>query len=262
MVGIVHDVSSGSIVSITQSLQYNTEYCWYVILNDSKVENKSKTWCFKTIKDTIPPRIYNINVWPSSQHINGSVNISCIVEDNVGIKEVWINISYPDGSYLNTTMANYYFNHTYSIIGDYSFFIFAIDANNNTNKSSVYFFQIYNQKPMCNLSANPKEGKAPLVVTFHIDACDIDGYIKEWKLDVNNDGIAEYNGSELPANIQHTYKAGTYIANLTVIDDKGAKCYDTVEIIAKRYYKLVVSINPSDAGFVTPSEENMRKEVL
>ncbi len=45
-------VPNGSIASVTWSdLSYNTTYNWYVIVNDSLLENISDTWSFKTIID-------------------------------------------------------------------------------------------------------------------------------------------------------------------------------------------------------------------
>ncbi len=90
-----------------------------------------------------------------------------------------------------------------------------------------------NKAPTVSLSASPSSGEAPLTVTFSITAEDTDGEINSWKLDINNDGVAEYFGSgEPPSTKQYTYEnTGTFIANLSVTDDDGATSFDTVQII-------------------------------
>ncbi|MEM2715964.1 MAG: tandem-95 repeat protein, partial [Candidatus Thermoplasmatota archaeon] len=80
-----------------------------------------------------------------------------------------------------------------------------------------------NQPPTCSLNANVSHGYAPLYVNFIMNASDADGNIIAWELDVNNDGIAEYNGSALPSTVQHVYaNPGNFKAKLIVRDDKGA----------------------------------------
>ena len=89
-----------------------------------------------------------------------------------------------------------------------------------------------NQPPTCTLTADPSSGEAPLTTTFSMSANDPDGTIASWKLDVDNDGTAEYSGSgNPPATQQHTYNnPGTYTAKLTVTDDEGATGFDTTTV--------------------------------
>ena len=54
--------------------------------------------------DTSPPEITSVNAQPDPQETSGNVNITCNVNDNVEVDEVWINITYPDNSYHNETM--------------------------------------------------------------------------------------------------------------------------------------------------------------
>lgn len=56
LIGSKKNVTSGNEPSITwPNLARDTSYSWYVIANDSKLENKSETWTFKTKKSTSPP---------------------------------------------------------------------------------------------------------------------------------------------------------------------------------------------------------------
>lgn len=81
-----------------------------------------------------------------------------------------------------------------------------------------------NQSPLVNISANPSSGDAPFTVTFSISASDPDGSISSWSLDVDDDGTAEYQEAAAPPTTkQHTYNSpGTFLATLTVTDNKGA----------------------------------------
>ena len=101
--------------------------------------------------DGIPPEITNVSIHPQIQLINGSVNISinisCDVSDNLGVNQVWINITYPDGTIHNFSMnPGYLFNQTYSQIGLYQFSISANDTNGNVNLSLGHTFQIMSIK--------------------------------------------------------------------------------------------------------------------
>ena len=89
-----------------------------------------------------------------------------------------------------------------------------------------------NNPPTCSLSANPTSGNKPLTVMFSMSASDSDGSISSWKLDVDNDGTAEYFGSgDPPSTKYHTYiDSGTYTAKLTVKDDNGSTAYDTTTV--------------------------------
>ena len=89
-----------------------------------------------------------------------------------------------------------------------------------------------NEPPTCRLIACPISGYAPLKVFFHIDAEDPDGYIVNWSLDVDSDGIPEFSGQDLPSeDLVYIYnEPGLYIAKLIVEDDDGAVGTDTAEI--------------------------------
>jgi hypothetical protein len=71
------------------------------------------------------------------------------VTDNVAVSIVKINITGPAGfSPINNTMIrigntnNYYYNLTYSIAGEYSYYVWVNDTSANENKSIEYHFTI------------------------------------------------------------------------------------------------------------------------
>ncbi|MEW6070689.1 MAG: NosD domain-containing protein, partial [Candidatus Thermoplasmatota archaeon] len=99
--------------------------------------------------DTTPPEITDIQAIPRTQTEGGWVNISCKVVDNIGVAEVRLNIAGPTPfTPVNITMTKvagmdiYYFNMSYSVLGNYSFYIWANDTPSNQNKSAVYYFEI------------------------------------------------------------------------------------------------------------------------
>ena len=120
------------------------------------------------IIDSIPPQITNVNANPSSQNAGSNVNITCNVTDNVALQNVFLNITYPDGSYKNFSIFSnktgniFYCNKQYNAVGDYSFFIYAIDTSNNGNKSNPKQFQIIDSIPpqITNVNANPSSQNA------------------------------------------------------------------------------------------------------
>ncbi|HEC76453.1 MAG TPA: hypothetical protein ENI33_04250 [Thermoplasmatales archaeon] len=123
-------------------------YSYFIWANDTGGNsNISSTYTFN-IKDAVKPEIKNIVDFPDPQQIDEWVNISCVVTDNVGVAEVKINISYPNGLKINVTMSNvnnkYYYNESYHVAGFYTYFIWAIDSSGNINKSSTYTFAIEN----------------------------------------------------------------------------------------------------------------------
>ena len=89
-----------------------------------------------------------------------------------------------------------------------------------------------NLSPICSISGSPLDGLVPLNVTFTMTASDPDGYVTNWTLDIDNDGVPDYNGSgNLPSTGYHTYtKIGAYTAILTVTDNQSNTASDTIVI--------------------------------
>jgi VCBS repeat-containing protein len=93
-------------------------------------------------------KITDVQATPSVQEPGGWVNITCNVSAQAGVNQVKVNITYPNGSFVNQTMINipgtesYYHNDTYSLIGTYTYYIWANDVEGNSTKSSTYSFLI------------------------------------------------------------------------------------------------------------------------
>ncbi len=118
------------------------------ILAIDKAGNINDTEEIFVLIDNTPPQIMDVVANPDRQVINGTVNISCKVLDNVGIKDVKIYINFPNNFTLNQSMANipgtsiYYYNSTYIIAGNYTYFIWANDTSGNSIYSDIYQFKI------------------------------------------------------------------------------------------------------------------------
>jgi len=92
----------------------------------------------------VPPSITDVRVTPTIQQSGDALNISCGIFDiNNCVDDVLIHITYPD-----TTIHTYPLTQKYSLdqiylqTGTYHFIIWVHDANNNTNISEEYTFQI------------------------------------------------------------------------------------------------------------------------
>ncbi|MEM1514019.1 MAG: Ig-like domain-containing protein, partial [Candidatus Thermoplasmatota archaeon] len=134
----------------TYSMIGNYSFFIYAI-DSSNNSAKSSSYNFE-IKDLSAPEIKNVS-YPSIGSFGIAINISCIVTDNVNVSDVFLNITYPNLAYENfsifgnRTGNTFFCNRTYSMIGNYSFFIYAIDSSNNSNRSILQYFQIRDITP-------------------------------------------------------------------------------------------------------------------
>jgi hypothetical protein len=98
--------------------------------------------------DTEAPLITNITTTPSSQLTNGSINITATITDNLSVFEHKIRITGPAGyTPLNISMTQvggntFYYNTTYTIIGTYTYSLWAKDTSNNSAVSTTHQFII------------------------------------------------------------------------------------------------------------------------
>jgi len=95
--------------------------------------------------DTEPPIISDIYVTTIAEP-DEEINFFCMVTDNEEVVDVRLNVTGPDGFELNDTMIDYGYNYYgYNIygphvIGQYGYYIWAIDANGNsvTSEPGIY----------------------------------------------------------------------------------------------------------------------------
>jgi hypothetical protein len=143
--------------------------------------------------DNSPPLISDVAIASSSPMDTvagfGWENITCSVIDDSAVSSVFLNITYPDGSTINVSMNNimstdvYCYNTSFLQSGNYSYFIWSNDTNDNSNKSCTYNFSLapnwdINKDGYCNiLDIN--------LISNHYGESGSTGWIRE---DVDNNG--------------------------------------------------------------------------
>ena len=139
--------------------------------------------------DEISPVISDVSVVFSDplDTVIGWENISCVVTDDVGVDQVWLNITYPDSHTENVSMSKsgdtYYFNVSLSAVGTYGFFIWANDTSDNRDSSGVDVFEL---PPNWDVNVDHQGSIVDLVlVAGHFDEVGVGGWLRS---DVNNDG--------------------------------------------------------------------------
>ena len=179
------------------TLNYNMTYYWKIVSwdNHGAFESGSE-WYFITNEiggDTSPPIIYNENIEFSNpidtDSPYGWENITCnVVDVQSGVAEVRLNITYPDLSTTNYLMQSFggdifYYETTYSMVGNYSYNIWAKDTINNWDEGIVNTFSI---APNWDVDMDGITALSDLVqVSIDYDQNGPNGWIRE---DVDNDG--------------------------------------------------------------------------
>ena len=99
--------------------------------------------------DTTAPRITNQAATPAVQFVNGTVNITCVITDDVVVEIALVNITTPGGTTMEVPMVGnhgtsdeYSLEDRYAEIGIYDCFIRTIDRSGNENTSEVFTFEI------------------------------------------------------------------------------------------------------------------------
>ncbi|UCG70719.1 MAG: hypothetical protein JSV09_06875, partial [Thermoplasmata archaeon] len=115
--------------------------------NDTSNNWASSTGHSFEIRDTTLPVISNVLDTPDPQETGNIVNISCDITDNVGVVEVWVNITLPSGGYSNVSMNKgagdqWFLESLYSPLGIYNYVIRANDTSGNWNDSVGHSFII------------------------------------------------------------------------------------------------------------------------
>lgn len=94
-----------------------------------------------------PPEITNVSADPSVQTAGEEVYISCDVVSELGLDEVRVNVTYPDGTYSNASMFQgpetlWYLEETYELSGEHKYYISAKDVNDRWVTSLEHTFEI------------------------------------------------------------------------------------------------------------------------
>jgi len=209
--------------------------------------------------DTIIPWIGIPQISPSVQMLGKYTNISVTVSDNTKIKQVFLNLTDPNGQHNNFSITQnktgtiYYCNKRFSPTGNYSFFIVVKDPR-NWNHSINRNFSIQPGNPPTIKDNSPSSGKPSQKFTFNATVTSKDAVASDLIVYViwshgssgNNStmGISHGNYFVGTITLAHSIQNLTYHfyatdkwGNHAITDNKKVKIIDTQrpEIRVNRY---------------------------
>jgi len=181
-------------------------YIWACDTENHTTITETYQFSITNSTDIAPPEISNILANPEEQEKNGYINISATVTDDNEVKDVFLNITSPDNSASNITMTRidgtvaYYYNSTYSDMGEYTFFIFATDTSNNTATSNISHFSIVDLQPPEIADNTPEVAYKNETFTFNATVTDnnmvADVYVEYWYETENHTNVSMNNIDE------------------------------------------------------------------
>ena len=189
------------------------------------------------IRDATPPEISDVEANPPQASPGNDINVSATITDNVGVAEVFLNISYPDGTYENFSITDnvtghtYYCEKTYSQLGTYNFTIYAVDDTGNGNTSSSSFKVKDNTPP-------------DVMVTYPDGGESLSGKVKvEWNATDNY-----YAENELKVTIKYSADNGvSWHTIASNIDNTGEYEWNTSAVEDGKHYLIKISVkDPSN----------------
>jgi len=196
------------------------------------------------VVDTEKPKISNVNDVPDPQEVYGHVNITCTVTDNEAVNVVKVNITDPNGATTNSTMMkvgsnSYSYNTTYSVLGNYSYYIWADDISGNQNKSATCKFTIRDTTPPIANAGLDREVNEDVEVTLNASLSWDNVGITIWTWNFIYQGVPVY----LYGGVAHyTFtQPGYYVITLNVSDSAGNWAVDVLNITVKDITLPVIS---------------------
>ncbi len=223
-----------------------------VIDNDDASNSTTKQI---VVIDISPPSIQNITAYPNPQEINEYVNISCNIYDDVNVAEARVNISFPDGTYLNDTLnGSYYYNVFCDQSGKYTYYIWAIDPSGNANASDAHNFTIITppEAPHIeNVSIKPptQQYGYPVNISCYVHDNVGVGEVKIFFADANfsMNGITDTRGNGI-YYFNSTFDMGVHEFYIKAIDVNGKVNVSTIYS-----FEIIDEIPPSISNVSFPS---------
>ena len=127
---------------------------------------------YGAVLDTIKPSMGNAQVSPLSQSLGGYTNISIIVTDNTKVHQVYLAVVNPLGQesnfsiLQNKTGNTYYCRKQFLLVGNYTFFVAAMDPR-NWGQTSNHTFSIKPGIPPVIQDNSPTTGAPASPFTFN-----------------------------------------------------------------------------------------------
>ena len=280
-IGVDYDVSAdwSTAMVIWSGLQYETNYSWYVVVNDSEYENASETWIFAT-RPNQPSIIYN-NEYPQNASTNIEVSVTCHIEVSDEDADLMTIYWYENstGSWIlrqtNASVGNGTYYWTFSQASSYSTTYYWKVAVNDSiaNTTAVYYFTTKpqpsappssppssppNQKPVANITG-PLTGYVNQTLLFSAQhSYDPDGIITHYRWDFDNDGLFDTDWIE-DILVAHTYSCpGNYTVKLQVKDNDGAISTDSYIILIKQLEPpLQLPVAQANGPYMSFTNENI-----
>jgi len=280
LIGVDYNVSAWTSTAtvIWSGLQYETNYSWYVVVNDSEYENTSETWTFTTGPNQ-PSTIHN-NEYPSNTSTNVERQVTCHIEVSDEGADLMTIYWYENsaGSWIlrqtNSSVGNGMYYWTFSQASSYSTtYYWKVAVNDGiANTTAVYYFTTKpqssappstpsappNQKPIANITG-PFTGYVNQTLIFSAKySYDPDGIITHYRGDFDNDGLFDTDWIE-DILMTHTYsRPDNYTVKLQVKDNDGAISTDSYIIIIKQLEPpLQLPVAQANGPYMSFTNENI-----
>lgn len=218
LIGIDKRVPSGSTARLTHQLGFDTAFAWYVVVNDSRLENRSNPWLFTTKAappDNVPPIADPGG--PYESVINTSVSLDGSGSTDPDGEVVLYRWNFGDGSSI---IGDAQTSHVYEDVGSYTVTLTVIDDSRGSDTHSTVVTvdsgENQNVAPVAVISAASSAVAGDSVVFDGLSSFDEDGEIVEYTWNFGD------GGSAIGENVSHSFsEAGSFLVSLTVSDDEG-----------------------------------------
>jgi PKD repeat protein len=210
------------------------DYTFTVWAKDSSGNCNYSSGSF-TMQDTTPPTLSDVLAAPSPQEVHGNVNITVSVSDNYQLGEIKVEVIDPDGQVVgnfsmafDTISGKYYYEDAYSMPGNHSINVWAVDLSGNWNILSTNFMMVDTAQPVVSSvvsTPNPQE----VFGNVNITALVTDNYRLE------------------EVSVLITDPDGVFLGNLSMSFDPGSNLYyhDSAYFMVGTYIIIVFAIDPS-----------------
>lgn len=216
LIGVDRRVPAGSTARLTHQLGFDTAFAWYVVVNDSRLENRSNPWLFTTKAappDNVPPIADPGG--PYEAIINDSVMLDGSGSVDPDGEVVLFRWNFGDGTSIIGEAQE---SHVYEQTGSYTVTLTVIDDSRGSDTRSTLVLvgsgENQNIAPVAVISAISSAVAGESVVFDGLSSFDEDGEIVEYVW-----GFGD-GGSAIGENVSHSFdEAGSFLVSLTVTDD-------------------------------------------
>ena len=185
------------------------------------------TACITSSKNNKSPSV-NLTATPTTTEVAVEVTFKVTASDPDG-DQLTISWDFGDGK---TEQGQTERKHTYQSPDIYTVKVIVSDGKGGTVTDTIEItVNPKNNAPEVTLAADKTSGIVPLTINFTADASDVDNDNLTFSWDFGDSETLSTQATEEQKKRSYTYnKVGTYIAKVTVSDDKGNSASDSIEI--------------------------------